>query len=354
MLGRTKWELQRAQQFPCADGGTGGSLPGGWDYFSQAHPCTQTPPMGLPSLELLPLEAPHAPEMSPWMSLRSPLCQHSRPEALRCSHMDGPRLSALRRGFSMTLHTPLLRGHGSDLSKLLLGGSQVICHGFSWPDSLSQLKKLLLISFFFPSESRAAWGSPEPAKAKPLGRAVECQAPQQLTPALQSHLSPSSPPRKDAADPSSCAHPRGGSPGTSPVLSPPPKATKGQCHGSCVMAGPQLSHPANEHPTGRAGLWIPQALEEPHLSTDVSCEGHREHRTGTFWSSQVGEISTGLTPSLPADPADPAGADPVSRGRRGCCALSLLPICPHGPHSVLRRASPGLGDARTGWLGRLI
>lgn len=52
---------------------------------------------------------------------------------------------ALWRGFSMTLHIPLLCRHGSDLSKLLLGGSQATGHSLIL---FSQLKTPIDFSFF--------------------------------------------------------------------------------------------------------------------------------------------------------------------------------------------------------------
>lgn len=81
----------------------------------------------------LSLKACHVPEMSPWMSLMSSVYQ---PQLLQGSEVELHGLAvALRRGFSMTLHVPLFCGHGSDLSKLLLGGSQATGHSFSWPYS---------------------------------------------------------------------------------------------------------------------------------------------------------------------------------------------------------------------------
>lgn len=130
MLDCTRQELQQPWLLPCASGGTWGSFPCAWYYFTQAHPCIQTPSMWLPCLEPLPLKACHAPVMSPWMFLMSSLYQ---PQLPRGSEVELHGLAvALQRGFSMTLHIPLRCGHGSDLSKLLLRRSQATGHSFSF------------------------------------------------------------------------------------------------------------------------------------------------------------------------------------------------------------------------------
>lgn len=68
----------------------------------------------------------------------------------------------------MTLHIPLLCRHGSDLSKLLLAGSQTTGHSFSWPYFFFLLETP--VDFFFsPIEFKGTWGSPSPTKAKPPG-----------------------------------------------------------------------------------------------------------------------------------------------------------------------------------------
>lgn len=80
------------------------------------------------------------------MSLVSSLYQ---PQLPRGSEVELHGLAvALRRGFSMTLHIPLLCGHGSDLSKLLLGGSQATGHSFSQPYSLFLAQTPVDFSFF--------------------------------------------------------------------------------------------------------------------------------------------------------------------------------------------------------------
>lgn len=73
---------------------------------------------------------------------------------------------ALPRRFSVRLHTLPLCGHGSDSSKLLLGGKQATSHEFSWHYYFSWLKTLADF-FFFPTEFKGAWGSPISANAKP-------------------------------------------------------------------------------------------------------------------------------------------------------------------------------------------
>lgn len=176
MLGHTRWEIQQLWLLPSADGHGVMEGPG-------VHPPADgaVSPKLFPALKplqwcfhLLPLKAPHAPEMSLWVSFMSSLCQ---PQLSRVSVVQGgsevqPHGLAMALWREELLHTLLLCGCRSDLSKLLLGRNQATGHDFSWRYSFSLLKTLLIF-FFFPTEFKGTWGSPTPTKAKPLGSAAE-------------------------------------------------------------------------------------------------------------------------------------------------------------------------------------
>lgn len=178
MLGHTRWEIQQLWLLPSADGHGVMEGPG-------VHPPADgaVSPKLFPALKplqwcfhLLPLKAPHAPEMSLWVSFMSSLCQ---PQLSRVSVVQGgsevqPHGLAMALWREELLRTLLLCGCRSDLSKLLLGRNQATGHDFSWRYSFSLLKTLLIFFFFFfPTEFKGTWGSPTPTKAKPLGSAAE-------------------------------------------------------------------------------------------------------------------------------------------------------------------------------------
>lgn len=91
-----------------------------------------------------------------------------RLQRCQCSCTDWLWLS--EGDFSIPLHMPLLCGHGSDPSKLLLGGNQATDDGFSWHYSFSRLKTLADFFCFSQTNLKELGALPHPQNQSPSGK----------------------------------------------------------------------------------------------------------------------------------------------------------------------------------------
>lgn len=119
-----------------------------------------------------------------------------------------------------------------------------------------------------------------------------------------------------------------------------PQSHQGPALWELCVAETWLSHPAIEHPTGRAGLWAPWVPGELHLSTDTGSVRSEVHRTGIFLSSwPCWRLAVGS--ALPGADLAPRMGECCAGGLASAPHLPLwLPICPCGPHRGLKGDSP--------------